>query len=63
MLDTANVYPLGLMGLEIYIAGYMRLLVSRNTVVDIIYSSLLALNASRFNIAGYAKLQVSRNMV
>ena len=51
------------MGLEIYIAGYVRLLVSRNTVLHITNSSLLWLIASVFNIAGYAKLLVSGNTV
>ena len=51
------------MGLEIYIAGYVRLLVSRNTVLHIINSSLLGLIASGFNIAGDVKLLVSGNTV
>ena len=51
------------MGLEIYIAEYVRLLVSRNTVLHIINSSRLGLIASGFNITGYAKLLVSGNTV
>ena len=41
----------------------MRLLVSRNTVLQITNSSLLGLISTGFNIAEYAKLLVSGNTV
>ena len=51
------------MGSEIYITGYSGLLVSWDTVLRIVHSSLVGSIASGFNIAGYAKLLVSGNTV
>ena len=51
------------MGLEIYFVGYMRLLASRNTILHLIYSSLLGSMGLEIYIAGYVRLLVSRNTV